>query len=135
MKRQRGFVIAWLVMLIPAMLVFLGLVLDFGMVFLRSQELDAATDAAALAATDAWDRDYWKWEGKVRIDPSEAASKARVYLARNMPHAKLVQVTVGPPNRVTVRAEVNTPYFFLRILGWHTTTVESFSTAVRRSVR
>lgn len=134
-RRQEGFAVAWLIVLLPLVLTFMGLVLDFGVIFLRSQMLDSATDAAALAATDAWDREYWKWYGQVRIDPNTAASKARQYLAQNMPDARVVQVTVSPANRVNVRTEATVPYFFLRILGWKSQTVESFSTAVRRNAR
>jgi len=134
-KREAGWVIAWLVVLAPLLLSLLGLVLDGGILMLRSQALDAASDAAALAATDAWDRDYWKWNGRVRIDLGGADSMARQYLARNMPDARVVQVTVSSSNRVNVRTEAKVPFFFLRILGWKEQTVQSFSTAVRKDIR
>ena len=123
---------AWVVLALPVIVMFMGLVLDFGLYMLRSQMLDAATDAAALAATEAWDRDYWMWHGKVRIDPAQATSLARGYLAKNMPSSRLVQVTVSPANRVNVRTETEVPFFFLRIIGWTERTVDSFSTAVRQ---
>lgn len=132
-RRQDGWVAAWFVVTAPLLLAFLGLVLDGGIMLLRSQMLDDATYAAALAATDAWDRDYWKWHGQVRIDPTAAESLARQYLARNMPDARVVQVTVSPANRVNVRTQLTVPFFFMRIAGWETDTVESYSTAVRRN--
>ena len=134
MRRREGWVIAWFVLLAPLLLAFMGLVLDGGLLLVRSQMLDAASDAAALAATEAWDRDYWKWSGKVRIDPAAAESLARQYLARNMPDARVVQVTVSPDNRVNVRTQATVPFFFMRIAGWRDHTVESFSTAVRRNL-
>lgn len=133
MKQQNGWVAAWFVVTAPLLLAFLGLVLDGGVMLLRSQMLDAASDAAALAATEAWDRDYWKWSGKVRIDPVAAESLARQYLARNMPDARVVQVTVSSSNRVNVRTQISVPFFFMRIAGWESHVVESFSTAVRRN--
>ncbi|HYF79914.1 MAG TPA: pilus assembly protein TadG-related protein [Symbiobacteriaceae bacterium] len=124
---------AWFVVTAPLLLAFLGLVLDGGVLLLRSQMLDAASDAAALAGTEAWDREHWKWTGKVRIDTAGAESLARQYLARNMPDARLVQVTVSPSNRVNVRTELTVPFFFLRIAGQQSSVVESYSTAVRRN--
>lgn len=132
---QAGFSVAWLVVMLPLVMAFMGLVLDFGLMLLRAQQLDAATDAAALAATDAWDREHWKWHGQVRIDPHRATSLARQYLAQNMPDARLVQVMVSPQNRVNVRTETTVPHFFLRIVGRREESVTSFSTAVRRNVR
>lgn len=132
---ESGFVMAWLVLLLPVLITFMGLVLDGSLLFLRSQMLDAATDAAALAATGAWDRDYWLWHGKVRLDPAGAASRAHDYLDKNMPEAKLVQVTISPANRANVRTKTTMPFFFLRIIGWKEKTIESYATAVRRSVQ
>jgi len=132
-RRQDGWVAAWFVVTAPLLLAFLGLVLDGGVMLLRSQMLDAASDAAALAATEAWDREYWKWNGKVRIDPTQAESLARQYLARNLPDARIVQVTVSPANRVNVRTQLTVPFFFMRVAGWENHTVESYSTAVRRN--
>lgn len=134
-KTESGYVVAWLVLLLPVMMTFMGLVLDGALILLRSQMLDAATDAAALAATGAWDRDYWLWHGKVRIDPAGATSRARDYLDRNMPGAQLVQVTVNPAHRVNVQTTTRVPFFFLRIVGWKEHTLTSYSTAVRRSVK
>lgn len=134
-KEQAGFTVAWLVLTLPLLMAFVGLVLDVGLITLRAQQLDAATDAAALAATDAWDREYWKWHGQVRIDSHRATSLARQYLAQNMPGARLEQVTVSPQNRVNLRTETVVPHFFLRILGRREERVTSFSTAVRRNVR
>lgn len=128
-----GYAVTWLVLLLPVMITFMGLVLDGALIFLRSQMLDAATDAAALAATGAWDRDHWLWHGKVRIDPDEATRLARDYLRRNMPDARLVEVKVQPANRVTVRTQSTAPLFFLKIVGWEQHTVESYSSAVRRN--
>lgn len=132
-RRQDGWVAAWFVITAPLLLAFLGLVLDGGVMLLRSQMLDAASDAAALAATEAWDREYWKWNGKVRIDPTQAESLARQYLARNLPDARIVQVTVSPANRVNVRTQLTVRFFFMRVAGWENHTVESYSTAVRRN--
>jgi len=132
-RRQEGWVVSWFVVTAPLLLVFLGLVLDGGVLLLRSQMLDAASDAAALAATDAWDRDYWKQNGKVRIDPAGAESLARQYLARNMPDARVMEVRVSPSNRVHVRTQLTVPFFFMRIVGFTSTPVDSYSTAVRRN--
>lgn len=125
--------VSWFVVTAPLLLVFLGLVLDGGVLLLRSQMLDAASDAAALAATEAWDRDYWKWNGQVRIDQAGAESLARQYLSKNMPDARLVEVTVSPSNRVHVRTQLTVPFFFMRIAGLESTPVDSYSTAVRQN--
>lgn len=126
---------AWLVLTMPVIIAFLGLVLDLGVYMLRSQMLDAATDAAALAATNAWDREYWKWHGQVRIDQERATVLAREYLHKNQPQARLIEVKVGPANRVHVRTEYRVPFFFVRIFGWEGESAVAYSTAVRRSVK
>ncbi|MFZ5827155.1 MAG: pilus assembly protein TadG-related protein [Bacillota bacterium] len=130
-RRQHGFSMAWFLVTMPALLVFMGLVLDMGVMMLRHQQLDSATDAAALAATDAWDREFWKWSGKVIIDPTKAETLAREYLAKNLPGARVTKVRVDPSNRVHVETEMMVPFFFLRILDWTEKPVESYSTAVR----
>lgn len=138
MKRlsgQGGFAISWFVITLPVLTIFLGLVLDFGIFMLRSQQLDAASDAAALAATDAWDREYWKQNGRVRIDASRAERLARQYLNKNLTGARLKRITVSPANRVNIETEIDVPFFFLRVAGWQEQTATSFSTAVRRNVR
>ncbi|HEY3366949.1 MAG TPA: pilus assembly protein TadG-related protein [Symbiobacteriaceae bacterium] len=134
-RREAGWVTTWLVVFAPALIAFMGLVLDGGVLLVKQQKLDAAADAAALAATDAWDREYWKWNGAVRIDPGGADGLARQYLTRSLPDARLVEVTVNPANRVNVRTELTVPFFFMRIVGMKERTLESYSTAVRRSVR
>jgi len=131
MKKQDGWVVAWLVVMWPLLVGFLGLVLDGGILLVRGQMLD--TDAAALAATDAWDREHWKWNGTVRIDPMRAESLARQYLAQNMPSARLVEVSVNPANRVSVRTEMSVPFFFMRVVGMKEKAIGSFSTALRRN--
>lgn len=124
---------AWLVLLLPVLITFMGLVLDGSLLLLRAQMLDAATDAATLAAIDAWDREYWRSQRKVRIDPAGATSRARDYLAKNMPDARLEQVTVNPANQVKIRTSTTVPLFFLRIIGWKEKKVESYAAAVVQS--
>jgi hypothetical protein len=129
---EKGIAIAWLLVTLPAILIVMGLVLDLGVMLLRHQQLNSASDAAALAATEAWDRDHWLWYGEVKIDPGRAESLARSYLKKNMPQATMTEIQVSPSNRVHVRTEMTVPFFFLRILGWTEKPVESYSTAVRR---
>lgn len=126
-----GFALVWMVLSLPALVAFLGLVLDGGILFLRSQQLDSATDAASLAATDAWDRHEWMWNGRVRIDPDHAKRLALDYLAKNMPGARLMEFQVRADTEVYVRTETTVPFFFLRIFGWTERTVTSYSTAAR----
>lgn len=117
-----------MVVTLPLVLAFLGLVLDLGILMLRSQQLDAATDAAALAAADGWERDAWVYHTQVIIDSVDAKRKAGNYLARNMPQARLVSCTVGPPTQVSVHTEVVVPHFFLRVFGYKEKRIESYST-------
>jgi len=133
LRDERGVSVAWFLVTMPAVLIVMGLVLDIGVMMLRHQQLNSASDAAALAATDAWDRDYWLWHGKVRIDAGRAEGLARTYLAKNMPDARMAEIRVSPSNRVHIRTEMSVPFFFLRIVGWSEKTVESYSTAVRRN--
>lgn len=128
---EHGYSMAWVLVTMPAILTVVGLVLDMGIMMLRDQQLDSATDAAALAATDAWDRDAWMWDGQVIIDPVRAEGLAQEYLEKNIPDARITKVRVNPSHRVHVETEMVVPFFFLRILGWEEKPVESYSTAVR----
>lgn len=129
--RSAGFALVWVVLSLPVLVAFLGLVLDGGILYLRSQQLDNATDAAVLAATDAWDRHEWMWNGRVRIDPDEAKRLALQYLAKNMPDARLTTFQVRSHHAVHIQTETTVPFFFLRIFGWTGQTVTSYSTAER----
>lgn len=131
-RSQTGFAAAWFVLSLPVLVFFLGLVLDLGIFMYRAQQLDSASDAAALAATDAWDRDYWKQHGKVRIDEGRAESLARQYLSKNITGARVTSLSVSSVNRVHLRTEIDVPFFFLRVAGWQKQTATSYSTAVRR---
>lgn len=124
--------LAFTVVTLPLLLLVLGVVVDAGMFLLQKQMLDAATDAAAKAATDAWDREHWKWTGKVVIPKDPARVLARQYLDKNGKGVRLVALEVSPPNRVTLHTEADVRFFFLSSVGLQQVTLQSFSSSVRR---
>lgn len=49
LRAQRGFVVLWMCLLVPPLLIFLAAVIDFGLYFVTRNELQNAADSAALA--------------------------------------------------------------------------------------
>lgn len=128
---EAGLAAVLVVLLLPALLALLGVVLDGALLVHGQLQLETATAAAALAATDAYDRSLWQSERRVAIEPGGAARLAAAYLQRNMPGAAVEQVLVDPaaPNRITVRTSYRWPLAFMRLFGFDDQTLRAEGSA------
>lgn len=131
LQRSDGSALVLTLLMIPTLLVLVGLVLD-GAIYVRQQvALESAVDAAALAATDAYDREIWDSEQRVVIDESAARDLAQEYLGKNMPAAGLAEVHVDPvaPNQVRVAATATARFAFMPIVGIRETPLYAWAVA------
>lgn len=105
---------------LPVLIAIAGLVIDTGVMAYHQARLAEATDAAAWAGLDSYDRDLWNppppARPKVVLIPSEARALATSYLAKNFPAAELTSVQVSG-GRIVVETEVTCPFFFMKIFG------------------
>jgi hypothetical protein len=79
LKDERGFLTAATALLLPLMLLFTGLFIDYGRCHVVRGELQTAVDAAALAGASAarpvFNRDTGRWEARVQPEPAERAAR------------------------------------------------------------
>lgn len=130
-QAHQGVSAVLVLLLMPVFLAMLGLAIDGAMLVHCQIELDSATAASALAATDAYDRNTWNTEHKVVIPEAEAAVLARQYLVRNMSGAALDSVHVADiaPGRVTVASHYTATLIFMPIFGMKTWTLNASAVA------
>ena len=132
-RSQSGQAIILLALGMVVLLVFVGLVTDVALLFVRYSQLRRAIDAASIAAA-----------GQVREnrDYADVALTARQFIRLyNLdPERVLVQtcvtnptdpaLCVNPPRKlVRVIAQVDSPTTFLRLIGWNTITLETSAIA------
>lgn len=125
---DRGSITAFWVVLIPALLAFIGLTFDSGQVLAaRRQALDQAHNAA-IAGTGGLDETAVR-QGNTELDPSLVAAEVNSYLAQ----VGAVGTHVSTANSVTVTVTETVPMSFLSIVGISQQTVSGTATA--RAVR
>jgi Mg-chelatase subunit ChlD len=138
-QRQKGFALVLTTLCMLMMIPTVGLAIDAGFLYAIKAKLQAATDAAALAAARSL---------SVGIDmaaqENSARARARSFFDANFPNAYLQtsnkQVTVavwesGERTRsVRVTGSVTAPIFFMRFLGFHSSSVVAEGLASRRDV-
>jgi len=132
-RSQSGQAIILLALGMVVLLVFVGLVTDVALLFVRYSQLRRAIDAASIAAA-----------GQVREnrDYADVALTARQFIRLYDldPDRVLVQtcvtnptdpaLCVNPPRKlVRVIAQVDSPTTFLRLIGWNTITLETSAIA------
>lgn len=112
---EHGQVLAWVVVLLPLLLVLLGLVFDGGLLWTRFRRARWAADGAAVAAASEMDPLVFQREGRVELT-EEAISTATYYADRNYPGLHVVNVYVQD-DVVYVRARARAETVFLRLVG------------------
>lgn len=105
---QGGFLVIWLLGLCLLLLALGGVSLDLWRVFSQRQALSGLVDAAALSGASGLDQAAAR-QGIVRLDPSDASSRALSSVAAQPDQGSLVssslQVTVAPDgSEITVGA-------------------------------
>lgn len=135
LRDQRGVTVTFVALLMPVIIAFLGLVIDGGTLFLSRQRLDAAVDAASLAAAKkGYDQEIWDNEGRVVLVQSNCETAAREYFLKNYPDADITafNVTIDSvtQNKVSVFASINAPVFFMRLFGINSSPISSKTESV-----
>ena len=121
-RSERGAVAITVALSLIALLGAAAIAVDLGYVWSQRRNMVTATDAAALAAA----HDY-------AFDDIGCPATATDYLDRNHASAQLVDCTASGDSQfgyVTVNAVTDVDYFFARVLGRNSGTVES-STSVK----
>ncbi len=130
LNEERGFVVPLVAVLSPVLIAILGLMIDFGIAASNYFKLANAVDAAAYAALDSYDEALWEEEGVIEIEYSVARNKALVYLHENLEEATLREFQLLPNGKgVRVKAEVNSPVFFMKMFGIGDRTITSVAEA------
>jgi hypothetical protein len=135
---ERGQVLPLVLVLLPVLVVFAGLVLDFGSAYLMKGRLQAATDAAALAGaqrlpdagaatTDAIA--YGSQSGSRNADPGLSGVTTDVDLGCVAPSRFCSPDDPATSNAVTVDQQGSFETSFLRLFGFDSISLHTRATA------
>ncbi len=113
-ERQRGQVMAFVVVIVMALLLFAGLVFDGGQTLAAKRRAINEAEAAARAGAQAVATTSYRTTGRLTLDPARARAAARAYLTQTGDSGN-VQVT---GNRVVVTVDVTQQMQLLRVVGF-----------------
>lgn len=137
---QHGQIILMLLLLLIGLGGFMGLACDAVFAFVVKSQLTTAVDAAALAASRALNKGSTTAQQQASVDRTVAEM-----MAANFPPGLLEtsNLSYGPPTvidngdgtrTVSVLGHVDSPTFFMRLLGWNNVPVSALGQSVRRDV-
>ncbi|MEJ8545781.1 TadE/TadG family type IV pilus assembly protein [Brevibacillus borstelensis] len=131
-RDEKGGALVLFAAFLPILVAIAGLVIDTGVIAYHQAKLSEATDAAAWAGLDSYDRDLWNVEPpeelRVVLLPGNARSLAASYLAINYPRAELTGVEVSGAT-IVVKAQAECPFFFMKMFGIQGTTLHASAEA------
>ena len=138
-RRQKGFAVLLTALCLLMVIPTVGLAIDAGFLYAIRAKLQASVDAGALAAARSLSVGL-----TIAAQEQSAKNRAAAFFDANFPAGFLMtsnkQVTVnvwesGERTRsVKVAASVTAPIFFMRVLGFHGSTVVAEGQASRRDV-
>lgn len=111
---ESGQVSAFLVVIISALILVAGLVVDGGVILAANRKAGAEAEAAARAGVSVYDTGRYRAGGPLVLDPAGADRAARDYVAQTG-HSGTVRVT--GPDTVEVEVTFSQPLVILGILG------------------
>lgn len=122
LRDERGAVIVWMALLLPVLLGLAAFAVDLGSWYWQHRQLQAAADAAALAAA----RD-------LPADPTTAATDAQTFASQNAPGSTMSSTTPYNSDSSTIQVSVSKQgtSFFSGVLGISPPTITA--TAVARN--
>ena len=139
-KRQRGQAILLVAFSMVVLLGFAGLVIDYGRVYVAFRQLQASTDAAALAGAQAMPNST-----AVSIAQAYAGSSGNQNAYPNLPNVKMVTgfpklgcvsvatIPLPPcPNAIQVRQQVSVPTYFAALFGTKSVPLTATATGAMR---
>jgi hypothetical protein len=128
-RDESGQVTAFLVVIISALILLAGLVVDGGVILAANRKAGAEAEAAARAGASVYDTGRYRAGGPLVLDPSGAERAAQDYIGQTG-HGGSARVT-GPD---TVEAEVSfsQPLVILGIIGIGPVSIHGQGTARSR---
>ena len=137
---RRGQIIIMLLSLMIGLGGFMGLACDAVFAFVVKSQLTTAVDAAALAASRALNKGATVAQQQASVNETVAEM-----MAANFPTGllKTRNLTYGPPTvvdngdgtrTISVLGHVDSPTFFMSLLGWNKVPVAALGQSVRRDV-
>ncbi len=112
--------------MLPAVLAFVGLLVDGGAVLRARRETQIAADSAVLAASQQVDWDAFEADNTLLLPAGSAASVGTSYAALNAPGSSTACAVAGL--RVTCTTQRVVPFAFLPIFGLPSLVVSSTAT-------
>jgi hypothetical protein len=122
---DRGQVTAFVVVMVMALILCAGLVIDGGLTLAAKVRATDEAQSAARAGAEEIDLAAYRQSGAVVLDPTRASASAEQYLASTGDHG---QVAVAG-DTVTVTVEATQPTQILGIAGLHSFTVSATANA------
>lgn len=114
-ENNKGFVSVFFCISLPLIIAIMGFCIDGSLLLYYDARLMTATKFASISATSYYDI----IDDKLVINATDAEDAAILALDENFEDAKLVNFTVDSDsqNECTVKAEVEVPFFFMKIFG------------------
>jgi hypothetical protein len=122
---ESGQVTAFVVVMVAALLLCLGLVADGGLVLAAKRRASNEAEQAARAGAQAVATDAYRATGVLRLDPARAQAAARAYLTATAHHGT-VRVA---GDRVAVTIQITQPMQLLGLGGIASLTVTGHGVA------
>lgn len=127
--RERGSALVWLLLIVPVLFAFGGLVLDGGRVITSRQTAANVAEQAARLAVDELNRDTFRGSGQVgAVDLPAAQTAACGYSATAGPAASC-STTLTPDGQLRVEVTITTQTALLGAVGISSLTVRGSGTA------
>jgi Flp pilus assembly protein TadG len=139
-SQRRGQVIVMLVLLMVVLAGFVGLAVDAVFAFIVKSQLVTAVDSAALAGTRALNKGSTLAQQQAIVNQTVAEMMASNFPAGTLQTSNLsydppTVVDNGDGTRtISVLGRVDSPTFFMRLLGWDRVPVTALGQSLRRDV-
>lgn len=137
--RRKGLAIIITALMLTFVIPVVGLAIDAGVLYAVKAKLQSAVDAASMAAARSLSRGL-----TAEAQKASAILRARAFFDANFPEGLMatgepefaadVKDTSLRTRTVEVSGGVPAPVYFMRVLGFDTTTVRAFGKASRRDV-
>lgn len=125
----KGQILAQAVIMLPLLLVFSGLVIDGGLMYVHYRKAEIVALTAAQAAGHAIDAEHFLNTQEIRLDTAQAFAYAGTYAAKNSGGNLHVAGMTIAPHRIEVTVEGRADMLFMRMFGIETMPVRATATA------
>ncbi len=112
--------------MLPAMLAFVGLLMDGGAVMIARRETQVAADSAVLAATQQVDWAAYEIDNVLRLAAGRVSSVGAAYANQNAPGSSTACAAAGL--RVTCTTRRTVTFAFMPLFGLPSLVVQSTAT-------